>query len=107
MDALLRRDERIFELARGAAGPVVADLLPAVQEGRESGAFRQVDVAQTLVSAVGLNVIYFVAEPVVEALFGSDPLQPEAVVARREAVVDLLLNGILARGEEPAAEEEA
>lgn len=99
MDALLRRDERVFGVVRETLLPTLLAALSSLAAGGSDGALRAVDPLHTLVSAVGLNTIYFVARPLLEEVLGEGAYAPEALLARREAVVDLLLNGVVERGE--------
>lgn len=104
MDAILRRHPQALEMGERAAGSVAAEVLRAVQDGAQAGVFRDVDLRHTILSATGLTLIYFAAVPIVEALFPGDPYGPDALAARREAVVDLVLHGVLARREPPPEE---
>ena len=105
MDAILRRHPLALEIGERAAGTVAVEVLRAVQDGAQGGTFRDgVDLGHTILSVTGLNLIYFAAQPIVEALFPGDAYGPEALAARREAVVDLVLHGVLARRERPTEE---
>ncbi len=97
LDALVRRDAFALEFVREVLAPVLGEVVPAVAAGREDGSFRPVPVDQTFISTVALNLIYFVAEPMVTAVVGDEAYEPDALVARREAALDLLLHGLLAR----------
>jgi len=61
-----------------------------LQEGIRRGDFRPVDPRQFTISMVGIIVHYFVSAPLQEAITGEDPLAPERLAARREAVLDLI-----------------
>jgi len=107
LDAVLHQEERVFELAREDLAPVLATIGPSIAEGVFSGAFRRVDLAQTLVSAFGMNAMYFAARMLVRVVIGENAYEKEALAARREAVLDLLLNGLLARDVEAHADTES
>ena len=65
-------------------------LLSTLTEGMRRGEIRQVDPMNTIVSVMGLIVFYFVSTPVARAIGRHDPLSPEALRARRAALVDHL-----------------
>jgi TetR/AcrR family transcriptional regulator len=65
-------------------------LLATLTEGMRRGEIRQVDPMNTIVSVMGLIVFYFVSTPVARAVGRHDPLSPEALRARRAALVDHL-----------------
>ena len=65
-------------------------LFGTLTEGMRRGEIRQVDPMNTIVSVMGLVVFYFVSTPVARAIGRQDPLSPEALRARRAALVDHL-----------------
>jgi hypothetical protein len=56
----------------------------------ESGDFRRVDPMHFVFSIVAMNVFYFSSAPVLALMGRGDPLAPEAVAARKAAVLDLI-----------------
>ena len=70
--------------------PVQARLAELFREGMEAGEFRRVDAVHFVFSIVAMNVFYFSSAPVLALMTQSDPLAPEAVAARRAAVLDLI-----------------
>ncbi|HKD91887.1 MAG TPA: TetR/AcrR family transcriptional regulator [Terriglobales bacterium] len=70
--------------------PVFGLISTVLQEGIRRGDFRPVDPRQFTISMVGIIVHYFVSAPLQEAITGEDPLAPERLAARREAVLDLI-----------------
>jgi TetR/AcrR family transcriptional regulator len=70
--------------------PVQTRLAELFRAGIESGDFRRVDAAHFVFSIVAMNVFYFSSAPVLALLTQGDPLAPEAVAARRAAVLDLI-----------------
>jgi hypothetical protein len=65
-------------------------LMELFRAGMESGDFRRVEAAHFVFSIVAMNVFYFSSAPVIALLSHADPLAPEAVAARRAAVLDLI-----------------
>ena len=97
MDALIHAPERLREISQAAAFPLMEAILRALgTEWREAMRW-DVDPRQALLSAHAMNMIYFVAAPLVEGLFGEDCMSPEKLQARKSHVVDLLLNGLLSK----------
>ncbi|HEV2022896.1 MAG TPA: TetR/AcrR family transcriptional regulator [Terriglobales bacterium] len=70
--------------------PVQGRLAELFRAGMESGDFRCVDAVHFVFSIVAMNVFYFSSAPVLALLSHADPLAPEAVAARRAAVLDLI-----------------
>jgi len=70
--------------------PVQGRLAELFRAGMESGDFRRVDAVHFVFSIVAMNVFYFSSAPVIALLSHADPLAPEAVAARRAAVLDLI-----------------
>ena len=68
--------------------PLAQRLQNTLAEGIRQGEFRNVDVFQIIPSMVAAIVFYFVTAPVLSQLRGVDPLSPEALKARRAAVLD-------------------
>ena len=70
--------------------PMQGRLMEVFRAGMESGDFRRVDPAHFVFSIVAMNVFYFSSAPVIALLSHADPLAPQAVAARRAAVLDLI-----------------
>jgi TetR/AcrR family transcriptional regulator len=66
-----------------------------IEEGIAAGEFRKVDPAQTVFTLLGMTVFYFAAAPGISKLMGRDLLSPQALEARRRALVDFLKHGLL------------
>jgi len=90
--------ETLSEVGTSSTSP----LLTFLQRNIEGGKIRQVDPVQTIWSLVALNLFYFIATPVVQAMWPDEAAGTEDILVKREkAVVDLLLYGLLPRkGEE-------
>jgi TetR/AcrR family transcriptional regulator len=65
-----------------------------IKEGIVAGEFRPVDPAHTVLSIIAMTAFYFAAAPVLQELWGRDILHPQAVEARRQAVLDFLEHGL-------------
>jgi TetR/AcrR family transcriptional regulator len=70
--------------------PMQGRLTELFRAGMESGDFRRVDAAHFVFSIVAMNVFYFSSAPVLALMTQSDPLAPQAVAARKAAVLDLI-----------------
>lgn len=70
--------------------PVQGRLAELFRAGMEAGDFRRVDAMHFVFSIVAMNVFYFSSAPVLALMTQGDPLAPEAVAARRAAVLDLI-----------------
>jgi TetR/AcrR family transcriptional regulator len=95
LDAVLRAPAAAREVARAAVRSIFDRLLPTLAESQLQGHVRAVPIPHAILSAVGMNVIYFAARPAVEQIFGAKAHSPAMLRTRREAVADLFLHGIL------------
>jgi len=80
--------------------PLSLRLQSTLKQGVECGQFRQIDVIQFIPSMVASIVFYFVTAPVQQKLRGGDPFSPEAINARREAVLDFVAAALFRDREE-------
>ena len=62
----------------------------AIEEGIAAGEIQPVDPNNTVFSIIAITVFYFAAAPVVSRVLGRDALRPQAVAARKRAVLDFL-----------------
>ena len=70
--------------------PVIILYRAMVREGIASGELINTDWMQIHLSSLGANVLYFLSAPVWRIVFGDEPMQKDALVARRKAIVDFL-----------------
>ena len=70
------------------------------EEGISNKAFRNIDARQTIISIVGVTMIFFIGKPIIEIMLGLD-LEYEEVFLneRQESLMDLLLYGIVNKPE--------
>jgi len=72
-----------------------------------AGAIRRVSPEHTIFSVVGMNIFYIIASPLFTLILGDDPLAPEMIEKRKQAVADLVMNGLVpAELRRPAREKE-
>jgi TetR/AcrR family transcriptional regulator len=74
--------------------PLHRRLSGAIEAGIAAGEFRRVDAHHTVLTIVAMTVFYFAAAPVLSQIWGRDALQPQAVAARRRAILDFLGHGL-------------
>jgi TetR/AcrR family transcriptional regulator len=65
-----------------------------IAEGVKKREFRRVDPNHAAFSIVAITVFYFAAAPVLRVVLGRNPLRPQAVAARKRAVLDFLRSGL-------------
>ena len=70
--------------------PLFAELSKLIAEGISAGEFRPVDPLQFVPTMIAAIVFYFTTVPVIRLMTDSDPLSPERLAARREAVLDFI-----------------
>jgi TetR/AcrR family transcriptional regulator len=78
--------------------PVYARLARTITDGIAAGAFRKVDPEQMASITMGMVTSYFASAPIVSQIAGHDLLSPQAVAARKKALVDFLEHAMARRG---------
>ena len=79
-------------------------LARTLSEGMASREFRTLDVNQLAQITMGMTTSYFAAAPILSQAVGHNLLAPQAVAARKRALLDFLDHGVLLRGtKSPAA----
>lgn len=69
-----------------------------IKEGIAKGELRKVDSAQLLISIVGMNLIYFLSQPIARVFMECGIKdEPKFIKARQESITDILLNGIMTK----------
>ena len=76
--------------------PLSEQLMVTLSDGVANGEFRKIDVFQFIPSMVATIVFYFVTAPVLRQLRGFEPFSPEAIQARRAAVLDQIAAALFA-----------
>ncbi len=66
-----------------------------LKEGKKEALFRDVDPLHYLLSFVGMNVFYFIAEPLVRALGIADPYNPEETERRKIEVWNIVRSSLM------------
>ncbi len=69
-------------------------LCRAIEQGIAAGEFQPVDPHHTVFSIIAITVFYFAAAPVLSEVLGRDALRPQAVAARKRAILDFLARGL-------------
>ena len=75
-------------------------VLGLLEEGISQKAYRNIDVKQTIISIIGITMIYFIGKPIMEIMLGLDSIDEDVFLKeRQESVVDLILYGLVNRPE--------
>jgi len=77
-------------IAKKAFEPMWDLALATVEEGIRTGELANVDPMQMMYAALGANVFYFLSAPMVRLLKAHDPLEPDALAARRTSAIEYL-----------------
>jgi TetR/AcrR family transcriptional regulator len=85
-------------MAREYFRPVYAQLARTISEGIAAGEFRKVDAGQTASIAMGMVTSYFASAPIVSQIAGRNLLAPEAIAARKRALLDFLHHALIGKG---------
>ncbi|NOY69470.1 MAG: TetR family transcriptional regulator [Deltaproteobacteria bacterium] len=70
-------------------------IIPFIESGIASGRFRELDPMQTAASVIGMCLFYFIAKPVIHHIWGAPDDADAFITARKEAIVELVLHGIV------------
>ena len=78
--------------------PLHDRLAHAVAEGIAAREFRRVDPSQAALITLGMATSYFAAAPIVSRVAGRNVLTPQAVAARKRAILDFLDHALVRKG---------
>jgi TetR/AcrR family transcriptional regulator len=101
---------RIFLRELAAGGERIKGILPnlagkeelrsmlvrLIEEGKQSGEYRDMDTRHTIISFIGMSMFYLLLAPMVNEVWGIED-ETEFNEQRIEAVVDLFMEGLRAR----------
>jgi TetR/AcrR family transcriptional regulator len=78
-------------------------LARTLDEGMASREFRTLDADQLAQITMGMTTSYFAAAPILSQLVGHNMLAPQAVAARKRALLDFLHHGVMRGAAKPHA----
>jgi TetR/AcrR family transcriptional regulator len=84
--------------------PVYSRITEVLAEGIGAGEFRPVDPLHFIPSMIAIIVFYFTGAPVMQIMTRVNPLLPERVAERREAVLDFISAALFRHSEAPKGE---
>jgi len=84
------RSVQFERITRQYFQPVFSRVGALLEQGMSAGEFRAVDPTHFIPSMIAVIVFYFSSAPVFRVLSGVDPLSPERIAERREAVLDFI-----------------
>jgi TetR/AcrR family transcriptional regulator len=90
MEPSLKFDWMVREYFR----PLHRQLARTVEEGIAAGEFRKIDPDQTAFITLGMATSYFAAAPIMSRVLGHDLLAPQAIAARKRALLDFLHHAV-------------
>lgn len=73
-------------------------LVRTIREGIVAGQMRRVDPDHTAFTILGMTTSYFAAAPILSAIAGRNLLTPDALAARKRALLDFLDHGLDGKG---------
>jgi TetR/AcrR family transcriptional regulator len=85
-------------IARRYLRPNFLRLREVFREGIALGDIRRVDPAQAVPSLIALNIFYFSSAPMMRLMQPGDPLSPERIALRRDAVLDFVSHALFTDG---------
>jgi len=78
--------------------PLHREFARTVEEAIRAGEFRKVDPDQIALMTLQMTTSYFAAAAVLSRVIGNNLLDPEAVAARKRALLDFLRHGLATEG---------
>lgn len=81
---------RMKRIARQYFRPVFLELSALLRQGAEAGEFRKVDPFHFIPSMISVIVFHFNTAPIMKFMTGKDPLSPQLMAARREAILEFI-----------------
>lgn len=84
------KSPHIDKIIKNHLQPIFSRLSEVLREGIARGDFREVNPAHFVPSMVAMIVFYFSGAPVIRKIVGFNPLAPERVAERRDAVIDFV-----------------
>jgi TetR/AcrR family transcriptional regulator len=81
--------------------PLHREFARMVEEGIAQGEFRSMDPDQTALMTLQMTTSYFAAAAILSRVVGRDLLAPEAVAARKRALLDFLRYAVVRQGARP------
>ncbi len=94
---LMEGGKHIVRITQQYLLPIQLELTGILEAGIREGDFRPVDAVQTIMSVNAMIVSYFAIAPVLSQVLGRDALDPQAVSARRQAILDFLDHALFRR----------
>jgi TetR/AcrR family transcriptional regulator len=82
-------------ISREFLGPFQAALQHAIEAGVKAREFRRVDARHAVFSVIGMTLFYFLAARRFPQLFQGNAIAPKALADRKNAMLDLLMHGLL------------
>ena len=68
-----------------------------IDKAKKNGEIRDVDTVQTIISIIGMSIIYFIGKPVMDVIWNLKPEEQESFIkARKEGVIDFIVHGLKA-----------
>lgn len=86
------------DLVRQYVAPVYEAAGQEIVRNQEAGVFRAGDPRHMIVNVGGLSLFYFMLLPMLQSMWGQDPLTPELLAAHAAVTRDMLLAGLAGPG---------
>ena len=91
------RANHLEQIVKKYFRPLFGRVAEVLNRGQAAGEFRPVDPMHFVPSMIAVIVFYFTSAPVMRLMSGKDPMSPERVAARREAVLDFISAALFRR----------
>jgi TetR/AcrR family transcriptional regulator len=93
-----RDPSQVERIAKEYFRPVFGEVGALLMEGMQTGDFRRVNPVHFIPSMVSVIVFYFTtAAPIMKVMFGSDPMSPDLIAERRQAVLEFITSALFTK----------
>lgn len=91
----------IREIKQEMSPAIPSSFISMIEKSIEKRQFRNVDPKQTLISIIGMCLIYFIGKPLIEVVLELEDInEKQFLEERKKSIVELLEHGILTRSKD-------
>lgn len=90
--------EVLREIKQNVAPDIPDKFISMIQKSINEDEFYPLDPKQTIISIIGMSLIYFISKPIIEVLLDLEDVDPEQfIIERQDNILKILKHGLLQR----------
>ena len=90
--------EVLLEIKQNVAPDIPDKFISMIQKSINEDEFYPLDPKQTIISIIGMSLIYFISKPIIEVLLDLEDVDPEQfIIERQDNILKILKHGLLQR----------